>query len=194
MHETQLYLLPAVEKLTVPRHGLQPLHPDTGASPFAVTSATLVPCSSCLQPSDVHVWEERVSVFFFFEMSSMKGNSLRTVRLRMGRKSGRLFIVTASSLRPHRTFTSRMSGPYLSRCRRWKRFVRSTFTSGKKNGRYLSRCRYWKRLVHSTFTSRKKSGRLFHVMTSMASLIYEVTTAESSDKDRTCELPVEYII
>ena len=49
------------------------------------------------------------------------------------------------------------------------------------------------RLVHSTSTSGK-SRRLFHVMTSMASLISELPSADSSDNVQTYELPDDYII
>ena len=108
-------VLPAVEKLTVPRDCLQPPHPDTVAHQHflcrIVSYRRRVIASShpscCRYTARLRLGS---SVDYFSEMSPMKENSLRTVRLRMRRRSGRLFVVTARSLRAQHVYVGEGSG------------------------------------------------------------------------------------
>ena len=116
----------------------------------------------------------------------------RPARFRLGGKSGRLFLVKATSLRAHSTLTfgkkewavfietsmekARTQHFYVWE-EEWTVFIEMSLmelaraqhvTSGKKNGRYLSRCRCWDKACTQHVTSGKKSGWLFHEMTSIA--------------------------
>ena len=135
LHESQR-VLPAVEKLTVPRDCLQPLHPDTGAQlHFFCRNVSYRRCvnrlPSAIRHVHVYVWVGRVGgvlsrcrrwkpLYSHSTFTSGKKEwavvylvrklSSFPARLRPGRKSGRLINVMTlmedRPLRPHSTFTS----------------------------------------------------------------------------------------